>query len=110
MHAGRASALHHVVAYVLLVALATLSVVIARTTHLPGWDVVFSLTIALAKAGIVLWVFMHLSEQPIQTRLALIVAALLVLTLVLLSAADVATRHTLPPAPRPSPGQTFYQR
>jgi len=110
MSAKHVSATRYLLAYVALVILASLSVTIAKSTHVPFWDVAISLGIAVIKAGVVLWVFMHLSETTNQIRFGLALSVSLLLTLLLLTTADVATRHDLPPAPRPEASEAFYQR
>ncbi len=100
----------YLLAYVALVVLATLSIVLARTLQWPYWDVVFSLGIATAKALLVLFVFMHLVEQPFETRLALGLTVLLLLILILLTALDVATSPPSGTRPQPQLGETFYKR
>jgi caa(3)-type oxidase subunit IV len=106
----RPAAAHHLLAYLGLLLLASLSILMAKTVHWPYWDVAISLGIACAKAVLVLFVFMHLVEQPFRTRLALGLTVLLVLILIALSAADVATRETSARGPQPQVGQTFYRR
>jgi caa(3)-type oxidase subunit IV len=86
---------HHVATFIALLVLATASLLVSRLVHSAAVGVTFSLVIALAKALLVLAIFMHLVEQPFRTHLALLGAVLLLLTLVILTAADVATRGRL---------------
>jgi cytochrome c oxidase subunit 4 len=86
--------------YGALLALAALSLLLSFT-HLGTGDLVISLVIAAAKAVLVLWFFMHLYEQHASNRLVVLVSFLLLAILVTLTALDVASRHTVPPAPRP---------
>jgi cytochrome c oxidase subunit IV len=106
----RIRAVHRVAAFAALVVLATLSLVVGTRAHWPWWDVAISLSIAAAKTLLVLWFFMDMAEQPFHARLAVSVAVLLVMLLVGLTAADVATRFTIPPAPRPPLTDAFYRR
>jgi cytochrome c oxidase subunit 4 len=69
--------------------------------RLGGWDVVVSLVIATAKATLVAAVFMHLLEERFASRAVLLVAGILLTILIVLTSADVLTRHTFPPAPSP---------
>lgn len=110
MIAKPTTAAPYLLAYVLLLALAGVSLVFARAIHWARWDLVIDLTVAVIQAGIVTWVFMHLSEAEFQVRLGLGVGVSLLLTLLFLVVADVATRHVQPPAPHPGPGFGFYQR
>jgi caa(3)-type oxidase subunit IV len=107
---AKPTATRHLLAYVALLALAGLSIVVARVAPWPSLDLAISLAIALGKALLVLWIFMHLSAEPLQTRLVLGVSAVLVLTLVVLASADVATRQTTARAPVPTARETFYRR
>src|SRR5262245_46522617 len=84
--------------YVALLLLAGLSLGLSFA-HLGSADLVISLVIALAKALLVLWFFMHLYEQRAANRLVVLVSFLLLLIFVVLTAADVASRHTFPAAP-----------
>jgi caa(3)-type oxidase subunit IV len=92
-------AAHYLGVYVALVALTFSSFGLSRL-HLPG-DVAIALGIAGAKTLLVALVFMHLIEQRLANRLAPVVAGLLAGILILLAAADVATRKTFPKAPAP---------
>jgi caa(3)-type oxidase subunit IV len=83
---------HHIATFVALLVLATASLLLSRLVSSAALGVTLNLAIAAAKALLVLAVFMHLVEQPFRTRLALLGAVLLLLTLVILTAADVATR------------------
>ena len=101
-HALRAS--HYLATWIALVALTLSSFGLSRL-HLPG-DVAIALAIAAVKTLLVGWVFMHLVEQRLASRLVPVVAALLAVILIVLAAADVATRQTFPRAPAPPiPGQ-----
>jgi cytochrome c oxidase subunit 4 len=84
--------------YIALVLLAGLSLGLSFA-HLGAADLVLSLLIALAKALLVLWFFMHLYEQRAANRLVVLVSFLLLLVLVALTALDVASRHTFPVRP-----------
>lgn len=110
MIAKRTTAAPYLLAYVALLALAGVSLVFARAIHLEHWDLVIDLGVAAVQGGIVMWVFMHLSETGFPIRLGLGVGLSLLLTLLLLAVADVATRHVQPPAPRPGPSLGFYER
>jgi cytochrome c oxidase subunit 4 len=101
---------HHLLTFVVLVVLATASLLVGVFVHLPVVAPAISLAIAAVKAVLVLWFFMHLAEQTFRTRLAVAVALVLVLMLVALTATDVATRRLVARAPRPSPEEAFYRR
>jgi cytochrome c oxidase subunit 4 len=103
------TALQRVLAFVALVVLATISLLVGTALRGAG-AVVISLAIAVIKTGIVLWFFMDLVEQPFRSRLAIAVAALLVILLVSLSSADVATRLVMPRGPSPEPSEGFFIR
>jgi cytochrome c oxidase subunit 4 len=77
--------------FVVLLALATLSLLLSYI-HWPRLDLALSLLIAAAKAGLVLFFFMHLIEQRFTNRLAFFVSLGFVALLIGLTAADVATR------------------
>ena len=106
----RIRAVHRIATFVALVVLATLSLMVGTRAHWPWWDVVISLTIAAAKTLLVVWFFMDMAEQPFRARLAVSVAVLLVMLLVGLTTADVATRLTMAPGPRPPLTDAFYRR
>jgi caa(3)-type oxidase subunit IV len=110
MSARSLHAIHRVWTFVALVLLATLSLVLGRTLRWYWGDVVIALAIAGVKAYLVLFFFMDLSEQPFRARLAISVAAALVLLLVGFVAMDVATRRTTPIGPAPEPREAFYRR
>jgi cytochrome c oxidase subunit 4 len=97
-------------AFVALTALATLSLIVATTLHWAGGDLAISLVIAALKTGLVLWFFMDMGQQPFQARLGVVVAAVLVILLVSLTATDVATRLVMPRGPVPPPGEAFFER
>lgn len=110
MSTKRIGTVHHLLTYGALVLLATMSLLIGTQTHWPYVGVMVGLGIAALKTLLVLAVFMHLAEQSLRPRLAVAVAAVLLLTLVALTAADVATRTRVPAAPRPMGGEGFYVR
>ena len=81
----------------LLLAWALLLLLLAATvgasfllTGLPGFTV--AMAIALAKAALVYWYFMHLREEGGLVRLAALFAAAWLLILLLLTGADYLTR------------------
>ena len=106
----RIRVVHRVFAFVGLVLLATLSLLLGTKLHWYWGDVAISLAIAAIKTYLVLWFFMDMAEQPFRSRLALSVAGLLVLLLVGLSTADVATRMVMPRGPSPEPSEAFFER
>ncbi|HVY61688.1 MAG TPA: cytochrome C oxidase subunit IV family protein [Planctomycetota bacterium] len=82
----------YTVAFGGLLALTTLSFGL-RYAGFPLWgSVTASIAIAILKSGIVAFVFMHLAEERASSRIALLVAILLLGFLLSLTAADVATR------------------
>lgn len=101
---------HRFAAFGGLVLLATASLLFGTQTHWPWWDVAISLAIAAAKTGLVLWFFMDLAEQPFRARLAVLVAVLLIMLLVGLTAADVGTRQTSARGTQPPATEAFYRR
>ncbi len=66
--------------------------VAASLAPLGGLKPAINLAIAFAKAGAILWVFMHLREQPGLARLFATAAAVWLLILVGLTQADLLTR------------------
>jgi len=92
-----------------LVVLATLSLLLSFL-HWKGGGLVVSLAIAVVKAVLVLFFFMHLAEQRFTNRITMLVGLMFVSLLVGLTVADVATRHTFPSRTKPSPGDPFYSR
>lgn len=84
----------YVLTYAALLALATLSwVLVELPVHTGLW---VALLVAAIKAGLVLWVFMHLAEESAAFRVAIVGAAFLVITLIALSAVDPMTRAPQP--------------
>ena len=68
----------------------------ASYLHLGVWNTPVALTIAVTKALLVAWIFMHLRHSP---RLTLIVVAASVLwlaILIIITVSDYATRSWLP--------------
>jgi cytochrome c oxidase subunit 4 len=53
---------------------------------------VINLVVAAAKAGLILWVFMHLREQPGLNRVVAVAAAAWLMILIAMTCIDVATR------------------
>ncbi|HVV49386.1 MAG TPA: cytochrome C oxidase subunit IV family protein [Polyangia bacterium] len=110
MSATPVRAAHRAWAYLALLALATLSLLLGTQLHWYWGDVAISLTIAAGKTFLVLWFFMDLAEQPFQARLAVLIAVTLLVLLVSLTVADVATRRVMPMKSVPEPSESFYQR
>jgi len=94
--------------YVVLLVLATLSLLLSRI-HFSG-GLAVALVIAALKAAAVLWFFMHLVDQSSSSRFAVVVAVSLMAILAGLTLVDVATRHTFPQKAEPMPSSGFYQR
>lgn len=88
---------HYLFTYGGLILLATLSLVLALLPVHTGLAV--ALAIAAVKALLVLAWFMHLVEESFGSKLAILLATLLVATLIALTALDPLTRGPFPPAP-----------
>lgn len=101
--------LTYVVTFVALLVLATVSLLLSLL-HWPVWGLVVALVIAVAKALLVLFLFMHLIEQRFSNRMTMVASVLFVCLLVGLTAADVATRHTFAARTQPAPNEAFYGR
>ena len=84
--------------WVALIALTAMSLAASRL-DLGAADLVVSLVIATVKSGLVLMLFMHLAEERFASRMVVALSVIFVVLLVGLTVADVATRHTSPPAP-----------
>lgn len=95
-----ASTGRYVAVWAALVGLTLLSFLLSRA-HLGAAEIVFALAIAAAKTVLVLLFFMHLLEQRTTNTVVVVTAVSFVVLLASLSAADVATRQTFPPAPTP---------
>ena len=67
------------------------------TIDLRGFDAAVMLAIATVKATLVVLYFMHLAHARFANKMVVIVSALFVVLLVVLTTADVVTRHTYPP-------------
>jgi caa(3)-type oxidase subunit IV len=94
--------------YVILLVLASLSLVLSRLHFGAGTAV--ALAIAGIKACAVLWVFMQLVEQRASSRFAVLLAVSLMVILIALTAVDVGTRHTFPAQSSVPPSSSFYRR
>jgi cytochrome c oxidase subunit IV len=110
MAATHVRAADRVWAYLALLVLATVSLLLGTRLHWYWGDVAISLSIAAVKTYLVLWFFMDLAEQPFQARLAVMIAVLLLVLLVSLTLADVATRRVMPMRSTPEPSESFYKR
>ena len=99
----------YVATFIGLMVLATASLLLSFL-HWPVWGVIVALSIAVVKALLVLFVFMHLVEQRFSNRMTVVASVLFVSLLVGLTAADVATRHTFAAQTRPAPNEAFYDR
>jgi caa(3)-type oxidase subunit IV len=110
MPLSRVTDRQHLSTFVALVLLATASLCIGLFVRVPFLAPAASLIIAGVKAVLVLTIFMHMAEQPFRVRLAVGVSLFLVLLLISLTAADVATRQLSSRAPRPQPTEAFYRR
>jgi cytochrome c oxidase subunit 4 len=99
----------YVLTFVALLVLATASLLLSFVQW-PGGNLVVAVAIALGKALLVAFFFMHLAEQSFTSRMTMLVSVLFVALLVGLASADVATRHTLQARPEPAATQPFYTR
>ena len=102
-------AMAYVATFVALLVLATVSLSFSFL-HWQTWGLVLSLTIAVVKGLLVLFLFMHLIEQRFSNRMTVLASVGFVCLLVGLTAADVATRHTFAARTRPAPDEAFYGR
>jgi cytochrome c oxidase subunit IV len=107
--ADHVSGVGYVVTFVALVVLASVSLLLSML-HWPVWGLVIALGIAVVKALLVLFLFMHLVEQRFSNRVTVLAGVMFVALLVGLTAADVATRHTFAARTRPPPDEAFYNR
>ncbi len=103
------SGVAYVLVFVALLVLATVSLLLSML-HWPVWGTIVALGIAVVKALLVLFFFMHLVEQRFTNRVTVLVSVLFVSLLVGLTAADVATRHTFAARTEPAPDEAFYGR
>ncbi len=85
------SALTYLIVWVVLVVLATLSL-LASHAPLGAWNVIVAFVIATIKAVLVLGFFMHLLHGPPLHRIVIAIAIGFVVLIVLGVLADVATR------------------
>jgi cytochrome c oxidase subunit 4 len=85
----------YLVVWVLLIGL-TLGTWAFSYVHLGAWSMVIALGFAAAKAGLVGWFFMHLSQERATSRLAIGLAFLFIGLLTIFTLSDVVTR--LPPS------------
>ncbi len=85
-----------------LLALTTLSFGLSRL-HLGTWGLVVALAIAVTKASLVAFFYMHLSERPGGPRLVFATAALFVVILIGLILVEASDRppSAMPPGPFP---------
>lgn len=63
--------------------------------NLGEWSVVIALTIAMAKAVLIAFFFMHLVEQRTSARVTALVALVLIIVFIGLTALDVSSRVPL---------------
>ena len=84
----------YLLVWVLLLVCTTTSFGVSRLSLPEAWAITVALAIAALKSTLVLLFFMHLIEQRATARLVIVVSVLLIVLLVGLTAADVATRHT----------------
>ena len=97
MSAQQESAGRYVIVWIALLALTATSYALS-TAHLGSLDLVVSLVIAVIKSVLVALFFMHLWGDKYANGFALLVAVVFIALLSALTAADVSTRHTYPPA------------
>ena len=93
----------YVIIWLALVGL-TLTSFLFSLADIGSLEMPIALLIAVTKSTLVLLFFMHLIEQKVTNALVPIVAVTMLGLLLALMAADVATRHTFPPAPMPLMG------
>src|SRR4051812_41037243 len=100
MATAHASSTRYVFVWLALLVL-TLASYLLSLAHLGELDVVLALAIATAKVVLVGLFFMHLVEERFSIVMVPLVSGFLVLLLLVLTVADVATRHTFPTGPVP---------
>jgi cytochrome c oxidase subunit IV len=103
------SGVGYLLTFVALLAFATLSLFVSFL-HWPRADLPLSLIIAGIKALLVLCFFMHLIEQRFTNRLTVLVSVGFAVLLISLTAADVASRDTMPAQVQPPETERFYVR
>lgn len=85
------STLPYFAAYAMLLALLGLTVAVSYVEH-PAWNVAAALAIAIVKAGVVMWAFMHLLRSGRLVILTALCAIGWLCLLLGLSASDYLTR------------------
>lgn len=104
MSAARQSWVRYLVTWLVLVALAVLSLCLSFL-HIGDAFVAVSLVIATAMATVSMTSFMHLEGERFSIRMVPLAVVFFVGLLLALVAVDVATRTTFPRAPVPSVGE-----
>lgn len=104
MSAARQSWIHYLVTWIVLVALATLSLLLSFL-HLGNGFLVIALIIATVMATVALLWFTHLHGERFSIRVVPFGVVFFVGLLLSLIAVDVATRMTFPRAPAPNVGE-----
>ncbi len=89
--------------FLLYLALVSLTLASFGSTYLKVGEaeMYIALGIACAKTTIVLLFFMHLIEQKFANKMVMIMSMLLVVLMIVITTADVVSRHTFPMAPEP---------
>jgi cytochrome c oxidase subunit 4 len=81
----------YVATWVVLLLLTTGTFLVSSQIH-GGWEILAALLFAAAKASIVAWIFMHLSEERFASKAAFLVSILFVALLVGMVLGDVEFR------------------
>jgi cytochrome c oxidase subunit 4 len=89
--AAQVSPLRYLIVWLVLCALAGLSIGLSRI-HLGAWNLAIALAIAAAKATLVILFFMHLWEHRGASRLAMAIAFCFIAVLTTLTVADTLLR------------------
>jgi cytochrome c oxidase subunit 4 len=95
------SPVRYLAVWLALLALTAISFLVSLA-HLGAVDVVVALVIAACKTLLVVIFFMHLGEERFSVAMMPCVAVFFIGLLVVLTALDVATRHTFPRGPSPN--------
>ena len=98
------SPLRYVAVWIALLLLTALSWLLSRA-HMGSTDIAIALVIATVKTLLVVIFFMHLAEERFSVVMIPCVALFFIGLLMGLTAVDVATRHTFPPAPSLNVGE-----